>query len=191
MSADWALARRFTLPWTAAASTLTAARPPAWTPKSSASRYPVTTSDEAMKVFDGTQSDSTQAPPAPSASTTVTSASSWAATSAASYPAGPPPMMTIRPTTPSTSRRSAPGPPTRSVVFSRTAPGDYRHRRASLRRLRFQSRPRTDAGLLPTLPHGRYRLVGGLAADLRRGGRARLGGRGLHDRRVLRRSGVR
>ena len=28
-----------------------------------------------MKVLDGTQSDSTQAPPAPSASTTVTSAS--------------------------------------------------------------------------------------------------------------------
>ena len=49
-----------------------------------------------MKVLDGTQSESTQAPPAPSASTTVTSASSWAATSAASYPAGPPPMITIR-----------------------------------------------------------------------------------------------
>ena len=49
--------------------------------------------DVAMSVLDGTQSVSTQAPPRPSESTTVTSAPSWAATSAASYPPGPPPMM--------------------------------------------------------------------------------------------------
>src|SRR4051812_34591008 len=49
-----------------------------------------------MNVFDGTQSVSTHAPPGPSASTRVTSASSWAATRAASYPPGPPPMITIR-----------------------------------------------------------------------------------------------
>ncbi len=48
-----------------------------------------------MNVLEGTQSESTQAPPAPSASTTVTSASNCAATRAASYPAGPPPMITI------------------------------------------------------------------------------------------------
>src|SRR6185312_13517779 len=57
------------------------------------------TSELAMNVFDGTQSVSTQAPPGPSASTRVTSASSWAATKAASYPPGPPPMITIRLTT--------------------------------------------------------------------------------------------
>ena len=49
--------------------------------------------DVAIRVFDGTQSLSTHAPPGPSRSTTVTSAPSWAATRAASYPPGPPPMM--------------------------------------------------------------------------------------------------
>ncbi len=39
---------------------------------------------EEMKVLDGTQSSSTQAPPMPSRSTTVTSLPCWAATSAAS-----------------------------------------------------------------------------------------------------------
>src|SRR6187397_520279 len=48
-------------------------------------------SELAMNVFDGTQSVSTHAPPGPSASTRVTSASSWAATRAASYPPGPRP----------------------------------------------------------------------------------------------------
>src|SRR2546430_818729 len=161
MSADWASANRLTRTCTARASTLTAASPPACTPNSSVSRYEVTTSEEAMNVFDGTQSDSTQAPPAPSASTTVTSASNWAATRAASYPAGPPPMITISPiTTPTT--------PTRSVVFSLNPRGDYRHRRASLRRLRLQSRPRSHARPLPALADDRHRLAGGLAADLRR-----------------------
>ena len=50
-------------------------------------------SEEAMRVLDGTQSVSTQAPPRPSASTTVTRAPSCAATSAASYPPGPPPRI--------------------------------------------------------------------------------------------------
>ncbi len=58
------------------------------------------TSAVAISVFDGTQSVSTDAPPRPSQSTTVTSAPAWAATSAASYPPGPPPMITIRVTSP-------------------------------------------------------------------------------------------
>ena len=41
-------------------------------------------SDVAMRVLDGTQSVSTQAPPSPSASTTMTWAPSCAATRAAS-----------------------------------------------------------------------------------------------------------
>src|SRR5256886_6026317 len=137
-----------------------------------------------MNAFDGTQSDSTHAPPAPSASTTVTSASSCAATRAASYPAGPPPMITMWLT-------YAPNCPTRSVVFSLTATEDYRHRRASLRRLRLEPRPRSHARLLLVLAHGRHRMARGLAADLRRRGRTRLGGRRHHDRRVARRPGVR
>ena len=51
-------------------------------------------SEVAMSVFDGTQSVSTQAPPSPSESTTVTCAPSRAATRAASYPPGPPPRIT-------------------------------------------------------------------------------------------------
>ena len=66
------------------------------TPRCRGSR---STTAEAMNVFDGTQSSSTQAPPTPVGLDQVTSASSWAATSAASYPAGPPPMITIRLTT--------------------------------------------------------------------------------------------
>src|SRR2546421_11356732 len=45
--------------------------------------------------LDGTQSVSTQAPPGPSESATVTSAPSWAATRAASSPPGPPPRSAI------------------------------------------------------------------------------------------------
>src|SRR5258705_5539620 len=59
-----------------------------------------------MNVFDGTQSDSTHAPPAPSGSTIVTSASSCAATRAASYPAGPAPMITMRSTSAPSSTRT-------------------------------------------------------------------------------------
>ena len=65
-------------------------------PRPDARRNSVRTPVEAMKVLDGTQSKSTQAPPMPSESTTVTPAPRVAATNAASYPAGPPPMMTIR-----------------------------------------------------------------------------------------------
>src|SRR5215468_11094680 len=131
-------------------------------PNSSVSRYPVTTSELAMNVFDGTQSLNTQAPPAPSASTTVTSASSCAATSAASYPAGPPPMMTIRATLlskvldasdmPITQRHSAPNHAAmRSSALtlyphSALRPAKYyRHRRASLRRLWLEPGPRAHA----------------------------------------------
>jgi hypothetical protein len=74
MSLDWAAASRRTRWWTASASTVTSAAP--LIPNCSVSRWAVTTSELAMKVFDGTQSWSTQAPPAPSASTTVTSAPS-------------------------------------------------------------------------------------------------------------------
>ena len=47
-----------------------------------------------ISVLLGTQSVSTQAPPSPSRSTTVTDAPSRAATRAASYPPGPPPRTT-------------------------------------------------------------------------------------------------
>src|SRR5256886_16792542 len=136
-----------------------------------------------MNALDGTQSHSTQAPPAPSASTNVTWASSWAATNAASYPAGPPPMITICPT-------DAPKCPTRSSVFSLMATASYRHRRASLRRLWLQSRPRSHARLLSALPDGRGGLAGGLAVDLRGGGPAGVGGGGDPDGGVARRRGV-
>src|SRR5262249_25894656 len=110
MSADCAAASRFTLLLITDVSMLTASRPAPRIPNCSVSRYAVTTSELAMKVLDGTQSCSTQAPPAPSASTTVTSAPSWAATRAASYPAGPPPMITIRAT---------PAPPNSTPRLSR------------------------------------------------------------------------
>ena len=56
----------------------------------------VRTPVEAMNVLEGTQSKSTHAPPIPSESISDTVAPYCDATSAASYPAGPPPMMTIR-----------------------------------------------------------------------------------------------
>src|SRR5689334_749283 len=68
-------------------------------PSRVARRNSVRSPVEAIKVFDGTQSHSTAAPPTPSASTTVTLAterSRAAATNAASYPAGPPPRITMR-----------------------------------------------------------------------------------------------
>src|SRR5688572_26756242 len=131
-----------------------------------------------MKVFEGTQSSSTHAPPAPAASTTVTSASSWAATRAASYPAGPPPMITIWVTRPLSTSTVALRPQvgtlmtiwldkTRTGVFSPGLGAGYGHRRASLRSVRIEPRSRPDAGILPALPHGRHRLAGKLAADLR------------------------
>jgi hypothetical protein len=53
-------------------------------PRSRARLVSTRTPAEEMKVLDGTQSSSTQAPPMPTASTTVTSAPCWAATRAAS-----------------------------------------------------------------------------------------------------------
>ncbi len=109
MSLDWAsasrLTRRLTLPrstpCTRAASLSGGVSSATMMPSSS---YEVSkcviTSAVAISVLDGTQSVSTDAPPRPSQSTTVTSAPSWAATSAASYPPGPPPMITIRVTSP-------------------------------------------------------------------------------------------
>src|SRR6266511_3416983 len=166
-------------------------------------------SELAMKVLDGTQSWSTHAPPAPSASTTVTSAPSWAATSAASYPAGPPPMITIRatpappncrpayreesshhspvltpagPLWPVRERRRRVDPnPTRSAVFSTAPHRVYRHRRAPLRRVWLEPGPGPHAGLLSVLTDDRHRLAGRLAAHVRRRGSPRLGGRGHHD----------
>jgi hypothetical protein len=66
--------------------TSTTTSSPGWArmPSSGAPRNAVTASLVAMSVLLGTQSKSTQAPPAPSRSTTVTSAPSWTATSAAS-----------------------------------------------------------------------------------------------------------
>src|SRR3954452_8841670 len=142
-----------------------------------------------MNVFDGTQSVSTHAPPGPSASTRVTSASSWAATRAASYPPGPPPMITIRLTTPLPLQRQLCRHAL--LVFSTTALSGYRHRRASLRRVRLKPRPGPHAGLLPALPDGGGGVDRRLAPDLRRRRRDGLGGRGHHDRRVARRPGVR
>src|SRR5262249_52710301 len=70
-------------------------RPAPALPVPSCSTYCVRASAIAINALLGTQSVSTQAPPRPSRSTTVTSAPSCAATSAASYPPGPPPMIAI------------------------------------------------------------------------------------------------
>lgn len=109
MSCDWASARRFTRRLTLPRSTPTTRAACSRGGVSSATMMPSSSYDEskvvitsavAIRVFDGTQSVSTDAPPRPSQSTTVTSAPSCAATSAASYPPGPPPMITIRVTYP-------------------------------------------------------------------------------------------
>src|SRR5215218_10357438 len=144
-----------------------------------------------MKVFDGTQSESTQAPPAPSASTRVTSASSCAATRAASYPPGPPPMITIRLTVQNLHDNWCQLCRHALLVFSPTPGCRYRHRRASLRRVWLEPGPRPHAGLLSALPHGRGGVDRRLAPDLRRRGRHGLGGLGDDDRRVTGRPGLR
>lgn len=93
MSWDWARASRFTRRLTLPRSTPTTRALCASGGVSSATMMPsssyeeskvVITSAVAMRVFDGTQSVSTDAPPRPSQSTTVTSAPSWAPTRAAS-----------------------------------------------------------------------------------------------------------
>lgn len=93
MSWDWASARRFTRRLTLPRSTPTTRAACSTCGVSSATMMPsssyeeskvVITSAVAIRVFEGTQSVSTDAPPRPSQSTTVTSAPSWAPTNAAS-----------------------------------------------------------------------------------------------------------
>src|SRR5580658_8263809 len=93
MSADWALARSVILLYRRAA--LTVARPPLAMPSPADLLSRAIALEVSMSALEGTQSVSTQAPPSPSESTTVTSAPSWTATRAASYPPGPPPRMAI------------------------------------------------------------------------------------------------
>src|SRR3954471_15625386 len=142
-----------------------------------------------MRVFDGTQSVSTDAPPRPSQSTTVTSAPSCAATSAASYPPGPPPMITIRVTysiVPHASRCFRPGarsPCIRAASVTREAYVylPYPRPHVALRRVRRQSRPAAHDAPRPPLAASCDRVAARLAADVR--GRAHgLGGRPGHDR---------
>jgi hypothetical protein len=82
MSADCASASAFTRACTSVTSAVT--EPSVRTPICSASSRWTITSLVAMKVLDGTQSDSTHWPPTPSRSTRTTSASSCVATRAAS-----------------------------------------------------------------------------------------------------------
>src|SRR5690606_35225692 len=131
MSCDWARASRFTRRLTLPRSTPTTRAACSMCGVSSATMLPSSSYDEskvvitsavAMRVLDGTQSVSTDAPPRPSASTTVTSAPSCAATSAASYPPGPPPMITIRVTNDivkHTSPGSRPGGPAVAALLPR------------------------------------------------------------------------
>ena len=83
MSADWASANPATRPLTTPTSTSTLSGS-IITPRVPAASTAVRPPADAMKVFDGTQSDSTQAPPTPSFSINVTLAPYWTATSAAS-----------------------------------------------------------------------------------------------------------
>src|SRR5690606_24852954 len=132
----------------------------------------VITSAVAIRVLDGTQSVSTDAPPRPSQSTTVTSAPSCAATSAASYPPGPPPMITIRVTysiVPHTSPCDRPGAAAvapllpEGLAFRLPYPSPY----VALRRVRRQPRRAADVPPRPALAAARHRLAERVAADLR------------------------
>ena len=82
MSRDWARARSVIRSYSRAA--LTVARPPVAMPRPALRLSSVIALEVSMSDLEGTQSVSTQAPPSPSESTTVTSAPSWAATRAAS-----------------------------------------------------------------------------------------------------------
>src|SRR5580704_94101 len=193
-SADWALARDWTLAYRRGASRRAAPFPallrrmPRLAEPSSAAIIP----DVAMRVLDGTQSVSTQAPPRPSRSTTVTSAPSWAATRAASYPPGPPPMIAILARgwlTLSNSVASGPEPRQRRrlgtcgrVSQQPPCPARTLVSRGDIRGLRQQYGPRADGAPLPAFSPGRHRLAGGVAADIRRRG-PRLGGSSRHRRR--------
>src|SRR5690606_23362016 len=150
------------------------------TPSDAASSSACFRTEVAISVLDGTQSVSTQEPPGPLRSTTVTSAPSCAATSAASYPPGPPPMITVLATNPVPPYRGdradqAPehaGPPAPGRLRSWITLGC----RACLRRLRQQHGSQADGPARPALADARHRLAAGLAADVRRRGQ-RLGGR--------------
>src|SRR5690606_30795325 len=157
MSADCWVARRLTRPLTALASMVVSTAP---TPIGVLSWISVSTFEAAMKVFEGTQSERTQAPPAPVSSMSVTSAPSCAATRAASYPAGPPPMIATRATV-------APFDVGDAAV---RAGSRVSSRRASLCRLWLESRPRPHAGDVPAFPAGRDGLARRLASDVRRRG---------------------
>ena len=74
MSRDWARARSVIRSYRRAA--LTVARPPVAMPSPGDRLSIVIALDVSMRVLEGTQSVSTQAPPSPSESTTVTSAPS-------------------------------------------------------------------------------------------------------------------
>ena len=82
MSRDWARARLVIRSYSRTA--LTVCRPPLAMPSSSLRLSRAIALDVSIRDLEGTQSVSTQAPPSPSESTTVTSAPSWAATRAAS-----------------------------------------------------------------------------------------------------------
>src|SRR5580704_12283172 len=172
MSADWARARSVIRSYSRAA--LTVARPPVAMPSPADRLSRVIALDVSMSVLDGTQSVSTQAPPSPSESMTVTSAPSWAATRAASYPPGPPPRIAMV-------CRDMVSPLARVAVRyrARACPADrrgtpYAFPRGTVRSLRQQPGPGADAPALPALAPAGHRLAGRLAADLRRRGH-RLG----------------
>ena len=83
MSEDWDNARLLTREWIFGSDT-EACSGSRVMPRSDARRMSVRIPVDAMNVFDGTQSNSTHAPPTPSESTRVTVAPCCAATSAAS-----------------------------------------------------------------------------------------------------------
>src|SRR5580658_1417471 len=106
--------------------------------------------------LDGTQSVSTQAPPGPSSSTTVTSAPSCAPTSAASYPPGPPPRMAIL----CRGMVTISNPGCSDVPAAASGGGTpYAVPRGTVRGLRQQHGPGPDAGTLPALTAARFRLA--------------------------------
>src|SRR5580704_15192056 len=188
MSADWARARSVIRSYSRAA--LTVARPPVAMPSPADRLSRVIALDVSMSVLDGTQSVSTQAPPIPSESTTVTSAPSWAATRAASYPPGPPPRIAMV-------CRDMVSPLARVAVRyrARACPADrggtpYACPRGTVRSLRQQHGPGADAPALPAFAPAGHRLAGRLAADLRRRGH-RLGRGHGHGGRGARIPGVR
>ena len=149
-----------------------------------------------MKVFDGTQSESTHAPPAPVGLDDGDLGVELRGDQRRLVPGRPAtddhdPAHDARDLQCSR-RRFVPQTCRHAPSYSPPPAGaGYRHRRASLRRVRLEPGPGPHAGLLPAFADGRHRLAGRLAADLRRRGPPRLGGRGHHDRRVARRPGLR